>query len=140
MGFLEEEQQVAREVDKLVALLQESELVQNFKTVEKQARNHAGLKELEEQIKAAQKDAVNFAHYDKTEAEKMAIQEIDRLNQAFKNHPLVQDYRNQLIEADELLQHISTTIQKEVNEAIEKEEENATKNETHPDDGTILRH
>lgn len=140
MGFLEEEQQVAREVDQLVALLQESALVKNFKTVEKQARKHEGLKALEEQIKAAQKDAVNFAHYDKPEAEKKAIQEIERLNQAFKAHPLVQAYRQQLIETDELLHHISSTIQKEVNEAIEKEEEHAAKNETDPDDGTILWH
>ncbi len=140
MGFLEEEQQVAREVEQLMALLQESELVQNFKRVERQARKHEGLKVLEEQIKAAQKDAVNFAHYDKPEAEKQAIQEIDRLNQAFKTHPLVQTYRQQLIETDELLQHISSTIQKEVNEAIEKEGEHATKDETNSDDGTILWH
>lgn len=123
MGFLEEEKDLAEEVDKLLALLQTHESVQKFQGVQERAQNHKGLKSLEEQIKAAQKDAVNFAHYDKPEAEKQAIAEIDRLNQAYKSHPLVASYRDSLVEADELLQHVSKMIQKEVNLAIEGEEE-----------------
>lgn len=123
MGFLEEEKALGQEVEKLLALLQTHESVQNFQSVQVRAQDHLGLKELEEQIKAAQKDAVNFAHYDKPEAEKQAIAEIARLNQAYKSHPLVANYRESLIEADELLQHVSKMIQKEVNLAIEEEEE-----------------
>ncbi|MHC5268443.1 YlbF family regulator [Enterococcus sp. LJL98] len=130
MGFLEEEQALAKEVNQLLALLQNHESIQRFQSIQSRAQNHPGLKALEEQIKAAQKDAVNFAHYEKPEAEKQAIAEIERLNQAYKNHPLVRSYRDSLVEADELLQYLSKRIQKEVNSAIEaeEEEENAAKN------------
>lgn len=123
MGFLEEEKQLEQEVEKLLGLLKTHESVQNFQSVQERAENHRKLKELEEQIKAAQKEAVNFAHYDKPEAERQAIAEIERLNKEYKSHPLVSSYRQHLVEADELLQHVSTMIQKKVNRVIEGEEE-----------------
>lgn len=122
MGYLEEEQVLQAEVDKMLSLLTTHESVQTFKDIQGKAQNHPGLKELEEKIKRAQKDAVAYAHYDKPEAEKQAVQEINDLNKAYKTHPLVENYRDRLIEADELLQHVSTMIQKEVNERIEGEE------------------
>ncbi|GGI66685.1 YlbF family regulator [Enterococcus alcedinis] len=122
MGYLEEEQALQAEVDKMLSLLTTHESVQTFKDIQGKAQNHPGLKELEEKIKRAQKDAVAYAHYDKPEAEKQAVQEINDLNKAYKTHPLVENYRDRLIEADELLQHVSTMIQKEVNERIEGEE------------------
>lgn len=123
MGFLEEEKQLEQEVETLLGLLKTHESVQNFQSVQERAQDHPGLKALEEQIKATQKDAVNFAHYDKPEAERQAIVEIDRLNKAYKSHPLVSSYRQNLMEADELLQYVSTMIQKKVNRIIEGEEE-----------------
>ncbi|MEG0294076.1 YlbF family regulator [Enterococcus sp.] len=122
MGYLEEEQALQAEVDKMLSLLTTHESVQAFKDIQGKAQNHPGLKELEEKIKRAQKDAVAYAHYDKPEAEKQAVHEINDLNKAYKTHPLVENYRDRLIEADELLQHVSTMIQKEVNERIEGEE------------------
>lgn len=122
MGYLEEEQALQAEVEKMLDLLKKHESVQSFKEVQSKAQNHIGLKELEEKIKRAQKDAVAYAHYDKPEAEKQAVNEINALNQAYKNHPLVKNYRDRLVEADELLQYLSTKIQKEVNNRIEGEE------------------
>lgn len=123
MGYLEEEQTLQEEVEKMLSLLTTHESVAQFKEVQGKAQNHAGLKELEAQIKRAQKDAVAYAHYDKPEAEKLAIEEINALNKAYKSHPLVDMYRDRLVEADELLQHVSTLIQKEVNQRIDEEEE-----------------
>lgn len=128
MGYLEEEQALQAEVEKMLALLNTHESVQTFKEVQSKAQNHAGLKELEEKIKRAQKDAVAYAHYDKPEAEKQSVAEINALNKAYKNHPVVENYRDRLVEADELLQHVSTMIQKEVNQRIEGEEYDASKN------------
>jgi cell fate (sporulation/competence/biofilm development) regulator YmcA (YheA/YmcA/DUF963 family) len=121
--FLEEEKQLEQEVEKLLDLLKNHESVQQFQTVRNRAENHPKLKELEAQIKAAQKDAVNFEHYGKPEAQRQAVAEINRLNKEYKSHPLVESYRQSLIEADELLQHVSTMIQKNVNQVIEGEEE-----------------
>ena len=123
MTFLEEEKQLEQEVEKLLDLLKNHESVQQFQTVRNRAENHPKLKELEAQIKAAQKDAVNFEHYGKPEARRQAVAEINRLNKEYKSHPLVESYRQSLIEADELLQHVSTMIQKNVNRVIEGEEE-----------------
>ena len=122
MTFLEEEKQLEQEVEKLLDLLKNHESVQQFQTVRNRAENHPKLKELEAQIKAAQKDAVNFEHYVKPEAQRQAVAEINRLNKEYKSHPLVESYRQSLIEADELLQHVSTMIQKKVNQVIEGEE------------------
>ena len=79
------------------------------------------LTELVEEIKAAQKDAVQFAHYGKPTAEKEAIQRADAKTKEFDEHPLVVAYREQLIEANDLVQHVTALIQYRVNEELEKE-------------------
>lgn len=91
------------------------------------AQNNAALKELEAQIKRAQKDAVQYAHYEKPEAEKIAIQEIARLQATYDQHPLVVRYRDVLYEANELLHYVTTTLQKKVNQVIEEEPLDASK-------------
>ncbi len=45
----------------------------------------------------------------------------------FDQHPLVVAYREQLLEADDLLHHLTTMIQEEINGQIE-EEKHASKN------------
>lgn len=41
--------------------------------------------------------------------------------QEFDQHPLVVAYRKQLLEADDLLHHLTTMIQEEINGQIEEE-------------------
>ena len=106
----------------LTALLGENEVIVHYQELQKRVAENDTLQELEEGIKAAQKDAVQFAHYGKPEAEREALKESDRLTKAFDEHPLVVAYREQLYEANDLLQHLTTMIQKEVNAALEEEE------------------
>lgn len=106
----------------LTALLGENEVIVHYQELQKRVVENDTLQELEEGIKAAQKDAVQFAHYGKPEAEREALKEADRLTKAFDEHPLVVAYREQLYEANDLLQHLTTMIQKEVNAALEEEE------------------
>ncbi|MDN6691247.1 MAG: YlbF family regulator [Enterococcus sp.] len=106
----------------LTALLGENEVIVHYQELQKRVAENDTLQELEEGIKAAQKDAVQFAHYGKPEAEREALKEADRLTKAFDEHPLVVPYREQLYEANDLLQHLTTMIQKEVNAALEEEE------------------
>ncbi len=128
MGALEQEAEVQQALDQLLALLAEHDTIKEFKQIQTKARQNKHLKELEEAIKAAQKDAVQFAHYGKPEAEKEAITRINALNKAYAEHPLVVAYREKLIEANDLLQHVTTSLQRQVNQAIEEEENNASKN------------
>lgn len=106
----------------LTALLGENEVITRFQQLQKRVAENDTLQQLEEGIKAAQKDAVQFAHYGKPEAEREAMKEADRLTKEFDQHPLVIAYREQLYEANDLLQHLTTMIQKEVNAALEADE------------------
>ncbi|MFC4772514.1 YlbF family regulator [Enterococcus hermanniensis] len=103
----------------LTALLSENETIIRYQQLQKRVDENNTLKELEEDIQKSQKTAVQFAHYDKPEAEKAALKEADRLTKELNQHPLVTAYREQLIEANDLLQYLTTMIQKEVNDALE---------------------
>lgn len=113
---------IQQELTKLLELLEKNEVIQRYQKLEKQTQQNKKLTALVEQIKEAQKEAVQYAHYDKPEAEKLAIQQADKLKIEFDTHPLVIAYREQLIEANDLLHHIANTIQFRVNEELEKEE------------------
>ncbi|WP_207695276.1 hypothetical protein DOK67_0000817 [Enterococcus sp. DIV0212c] len=115
------DKKINEELTKLLTLLGEDELIQRYKELEEKVQNNEKLTDLVEQIKAAQKDAVQFAHYDKPEAEKAAIKRADELTKEFDEHPLVVAYREQLMEANDLLQHVTDMIQYRINEELEKE-------------------
>lgn len=115
------DKKINEELLKLLALIGEDELIQRYKELENKVQNNQKLTDLVEQIKAAQKDAVQFAHYDKPEAEKTAIKRADELTKEFDEHPLVVAYREQLMEVNDLLQHVTDMIQYRVNEELEKE-------------------
>ncbi|MGX7202796.1 hypothetical protein BCR22_09880 [Enterococcus plantarum] len=115
------DKEINEELTKLLDLLGEDELIQRYKELEEKVQNNEKLTGLVEQIKAAQKDAVQFAHYDKPEAEKDAIKRADELTKEFDEHPLVVAYREQLMEANDLLQHVTDMIQYRINEELEKE-------------------
>lgn len=121
MEFSIQDKEVREELYKLLSLLGEDEIIQKFKVIEKRVEENTKLTELVEEIKRAQKDAVQFAHYEKPEAEKAAIEKADKLTKEFDEHPLVIAYREQLMEANDLLQHITDMIQYRVNEELEKE-------------------
>lgn len=120
---LEQEQEVSKALAKLLELLSEHETIKEFKKIQAKAQQNKHLKELEEAIKAAQKDAVQYAHYNKPEGERLAIARINELNKEYAEHPLVVAYREKLIEADELLHYVTTNLQRQVNDAIEKDTE-----------------
>lgn len=115
------DKEINEELQKLLALIGEDELVQRYQQLEKKVQKSQKLTDLVEQIKVAQKDAVQFAHYDKPEAEKAAIQRANALTEEFDDHPLVIAYREQLKEVNDLLQHVTNIIQYRVNEELEKE-------------------
>lgn len=115
------DKKINEELMKLLALIGEDELIQRYKELENKVQNNQKLTDLVELIKAAQKDAVQFAHYGKPEAEKIAIKRADELTKEFDEHPLVVAYREQLMEVNDLLQHVTDMIQYRVNEELEKE-------------------
>jgi cell fate (sporulation/competence/biofilm development) regulator YmcA (YheA/YmcA/DUF963 family) len=115
------EEPIRQELDQLLSLIDQDAVIQHYKALEDRAQNNQNLTKLIEEIKAAQKDAVRFAHYGKPEAEKTAIKQADAKTQEFNEHPLVVAYREQLIEANDLVQHVTEMIQHQINEELEKE-------------------
>ena len=96
-----------------------NEVIIRYKELEMKVQENHYLTQLTEEIQKA--------HYGKKEAEKEAIARANELTETMDQHPLVLAYRHQLVEANDLLQHLTKMIQEEINEWIE-EEEHASKN------------
>ncbi|MBF8807242.1 MAG: YlbF family regulator [Enterococcus lacertideformus] len=107
---MQKEPNIQREAKKLAQLLSKHETIVRYKELEQKVQNNHHLNQLTEAIKVAQKEAVNCAHYGKKVAEKEANSRVE-----------------QLIEANDLLHHLTGMLQDEINEWIE-EEDNASKN------------
>lgn len=127
MDPLNKEPEIQAALEQLVDLLAEHDSIQEFQKVQQRALQNEKLQILEEQIKQAQKAAVQFAHYDKPEAKKQANAEIDRLKKEYEDQPLVISYRQQLLDANEILHYITDNFERRVNDAIEEEDLNASK-------------
>lgn len=121
MENFEIDESIQIELNQLLSLIEENDIIQRYKRLEKKVQANKKLAELTEKIKTAQKEAVQFAHYDKPNAEQEAICQADRLTKEFNEQPLVIAYRQALSEANELLQYITEMIQSQINEEIEKE-------------------
>ncbi|WP_314208817.1 YlbF family regulator [Vagococcus salmoninarum] len=113
------EDDVRQTLDRLLKLLDDSDVIQAYKQIEERVTDHPKLYAMTEEIKAIQKEAVKCAHYGKPEAEKQAIKRADQLTQAFDEEPLVIRYREKLIEANDLLQHITSLLERTVNVKLE---------------------
>ncbi|MGY3704659.1 hypothetical protein BW731_07915 [Vagococcus martis] len=100
--------------------LKNHDTIKAYKKIEQRIDEHEGLKQLVEDIKVLQKEAVKFAHYDKPNAEKEAIRQADELQEAFDTHPLVVEYRECLVEANDLLHHLALILQTQVNDTLEQ--------------------
>ncbi|MGY3748646.1 YlbF family regulator [Vagococcus acidifermentans] len=112
------EPKVAEKLELVIRQLTENEVIQEYQKLEQQIGSHQGLKELVEAIKRHQKDAVQFAHYGKPNAEQEALRQADELTSQFDNHPLVMAYRDSLIEANDLLQHVTKLLEQRVNQGL----------------------
>lgn len=105
-------------LQQLTTKLGENELITRYQSLAKQVAEHQKLQALEEEIKAAQKNAVNFEHYEKPAAAKAERVRADQLTAEFNNHPLVIAYRESLYEANELLHYLTRLIEEQVNREL----------------------
>lgn len=113
------EAEVESALKELIKKIGANDVIADYKKIALKVDQHEGLKNLVEEIKAHQKDAVRFAHYEKFEAEKEALRLANDKQKAFDEHPLVIDYREKLIEANDLLQHVTFLLEQNVNDNIE---------------------
>lgn len=112
--------EVEEKLQELLALLGQNEVILHYQQLAKKVKNNQELQELEEAIKVAQKETVNFGHYGQINAAKEAKKTADELTEVFNQHPQVIAYRKALYEANDLLQYLTGVIQKRVNEELQK--------------------
>ncbi len=115
----EYEAEVGHALQTLIEKIGKTDVIEDYKKIAEKVNEHQGLKNLVEEIKRHQKDAVQFAHYDKPEAEREAIRLANEKQRAFDEHPLVIVYREKLIEANDLLQHVTNLVERNVNQSLE---------------------
>lgn len=113
------EEDVKKSLEVLLEKIGTNEVIKEYQKIAQKVDQHAGLKALVEEIKQHQKDAVQFAHYDKPEAEREALRLADQKQKEFDEHPLVIAYREKLIEANDLLQHVTYLLEQQVNQDLE---------------------
>lgn len=123
---------VQQTLNRLLMMLDKSEIIQEYKKIEAKVQDHQGLVSMTDEIKEYQKQAVKFAHYGKPEAEKQAIKKADELTAAFDDHPLVIRYREKLIEANDLLQHVTHLLEVQVNLKLDLTYEDLLKRQLEP--------
>lgn len=114
------EPKIAAGLNELTKALAENEIVKDYRQIARKVANNSRLQDLEEKIKAAQQEAVQFAHYGKPEAEKMALIKAENYQKEYENHPLVIAYREKLTLANDLLHFLTDNISQNVNQAIDK--------------------
>ncbi|WP_112180916.1 MULTISPECIES: RicAFT regulatory complex protein RicA family protein [Paraliobacillus] len=105
---------VISKADELAAQIANIEEVDRFKQVEERLNNNQKIKKLINQMKALQKQAVNFQAYGKTEALKKVEKEIDLLQEEIDEIPIVQEFRESQVMINDILQVVTETITDEV--------------------------
>lgn len=107
-------EEVLSEANALAKQIQELEDVSRYKEIEQRLNQSEKLKNLINNIKALQKQAVNFQAYGKTEALKKVDLEIDEKQAEIDAIPIVEEFKDSQVVINDLLQRVTKTISDEV--------------------------
>ena len=110
------------ELNRLIEILKKNEVIVRYQEAEENTKDNRALEQLVETIKSKQKEAAAFEHYAKPAAAAKTAAELVGLNKQLKDNIAVQQYREALWDANELLENVISIIQRGVDDAIEKDE------------------
>lgn len=110
------------ELNRLIEILKKNEVIVRYQEAEENTKDNRALEQLVETIKSKQKEAAAFEHYAKPAAAERTAAELAELNKQLKDSIAVQQYREALWDANELLENVISIIQRGVDDAIEKDE------------------
>jgi cell fate (sporulation/competence/biofilm development) regulator YmcA (YheA/YmcA/DUF963 family) len=108
------EEKIDQELEHLIDLLTQKDEIVAFKTAEENISDNKWIQEKIELIKEKQKNLVNFEYYEKPQAYKKTLNEVEVLNNEINMNISVQKYRTSLAEANEIVQHLFKRIQNEI--------------------------
>lgn len=106
------------EIAVLQNLLASHESVRAYQAAEAKIQALPDLQELSGQMKAFQQEAVLFDKIDKPNAARYAARQADDLEHNLSELPIVQDYREKMQDASDLLQYVTKTIEEKVNKEL----------------------
>ncbi|WP_180687939.1 YlbF family regulator [Trichococcus shcherbakoviae] len=110
------------ELNRLIEILKKNEVIVRYQEAEENTKDNRALEQLVETIKSKQKETAAFEHYAKPAAAAKTAAELAELNKQLKDSIAVQQYREALWDANELLENVISIIQRGVDDAIEKDE------------------
>ena len=110
------------ELNSLIEILKKNEVITRYQEVKENIKENRALEQLIEAIKSKQKEAVAFEHYAKPAASEKTAAELADLNKQLKDSIAVQQYREALWDANELLENVIGIIQRGIDDAVEKDE------------------
>jgi len=99
---------------RLAEQLAQTEEIARFKQVEAKLNANEKVKQLIKDIKKLQKQAVNFQAYEKTEALKSTEAEIDELQAKIDDIPIVQEFKAEQGNVNDMLQLVSGAVTEKV--------------------------
>ncbi|AND80491.1 YlbF family regulator [Streptococcus pantholopis] len=110
--------QFEESVEKLLAAVRKHDSVQAFQKAEQHVKELPELERLAHKMKAYQQDAVLFQKIEKDQAASQAGYKADELEQELSRLPVVQDYREKMQDASDLLQYITKTLEEKINKEL----------------------
>jgi cell fate (sporulation/competence/biofilm development) regulator YmcA (YheA/YmcA/DUF963 family) len=105
-------------VNRLVDMISKHDSVIAFQKIEKKVELSPELEYQAHDMKAFQQDFVLFQRIGKHEAGKEANQQAEQLEKELVDSPLVQDYRNKMQDASDLLQYVTKTLEEKINKEL----------------------
>ena len=99
-------------------LLKHHEAVVAFQEAEKAIKQVPQISHLAGQMKAYQQEAVLFQKIEKQRAYEEAGEQADLIQHELENLPIVQDYRQKMQDASDLIQYVTKSIEERINEEL----------------------
>jgi cell fate (sporulation/competence/biofilm development) regulator YmcA (YheA/YmcA/DUF963 family) len=111
---------IVAKAKELAVAISDTEEVDFFKRAEEAINKNEKVQYLIKQIKAYQKQAVNFQHYGKHEALKQVEEKIENFMAELDEIPIVEEFKSSQTDVNDLLQLVSSTISNTVTDEIIK--------------------
>lgn len=102
----------------LATMIAETEEVDFFKRAEAQIHENEKVRNLIDEIKGLQKQAVNLHHYGKPEALKRTEDKIEKIEAELDAIPVVKEFKQSQGDVNDLLQLVASTISNKVTDEI----------------------
>ncbi|MCS4487928.1 YlbF family regulator [Streptococcus sciuri] len=110
--------ELEKAIQHLTSQLQNHSSVLAFQKVEERLKELSELKDEVIQMKIYQQDVVLYQKIHKEKAAKQAASQADVLRQMLEDSPLVQDYRQKMQDASDLLQYVTQRLEDRINEEL----------------------